>query len=608
MTTHTRDDITIRFAGDSGDGMQLAGLQFTSSSARAGNDISTLPDFPSEIRAPQGTTYGVSAFQIRFGSVHVATPGDECDVLVAMNAASLKVNLKKVKAGGMIIANAAGFDSKSLQLAGYSESPLADGSLSAWQVFAIDITGLTRRAIAGITTQAKQVERSKNFFALGLAYWLFSRPLEPTLSWIEDKFHEKNDVIAANSEALRAGWAFGDTAELFPARYEVHAAALPPGEYRNLTGNEGIAFGLAAAANAARIPLVLGSYPITPASDILHSLAKLKHLGVRTIQAEDEIAGIASAIGASYGGALGVTTTSGPGLALKTEALGLAVMTELPLVVVDVQRAGPSTGIPTKTEQSDLLQALYGRNGDAPVAVVAPATPADCFRMAYQAARMALRAMAPVIVLSDGYLGNGTEPWRIDELSELPPIDLHFAAPSEDPFMPYAREEQTLARPWAIPGTPGLEHRIGGLEKHDVTGEVSSDPDNHQVMTRLRREKIERLADIVPPAEVEGSPSGDLLVISWGSTYGALRQAVEVLCDEGYSVGLLHLRYLYPMPANTAELIARFGAVVVAELNAGQLVRVVRDAFLVDAGSIAKVQGQPFKTSEAIEQIRQYLP
>jgi 2-oxoglutarate ferredoxin oxidoreductase subunit alpha len=607
--THSRspitvfEEVTIRFAGDSGDGMQLTGTQFSSTSATVGNDLNTFPDFPSEIRAPQGTTYGVSSFQIHLGSKHINTPGDECDVLIAMNAAALKVNLTNVKPRGTIIINTNGFDKKSLQLAKYDINPLEDESLAGYKVFEVEITRLTKMALASVKVAPKVAERTKNFYALGLMYWLFSRPLQPTLKWLEDKFHDKNDVLMANTLALKAGWNYGETTEMWSERYDVRPASLPPGSYRNMNGNLAVALGLTAAADKAKLPLFLGSYPITPASDILHHMSSWKRFNIRTFQAEDEIAGITSAIGASYGGAIGVTTTSGPGLALKTEAIGLAVMTELPLVIVNVQRAGPSTGLPTKTEQADLLQALYGRNGEAPCAVIAPATPSECFDYAFQAVRIALQSMSPVFLLTDGYLANSSEPWRIPEVSSLPDISVPSMEPtaSEEAianFQPYARNEETLARTWVVPGMKGFEHRIGGLEKQDKTGNVSYDPDNHEQMVQLRSEKIARIANYLPPAIVEGDEKGDVLVVGWGGTYGAIKTAVESKCASGLAVAHLHLRYINPLQHNVGEILRRFKHVIVAELNNGQLIHLLRSTFLIDAQRLNKIKGQPFKASE----------
>jgi len=600
------DEVTIRFAGDSGDGMQLTGMQFTSTTALLGNDLSTLPDFPAEIRAPAGTLFGVSGFQIHFGSTEINTPGDACDVLVAMNPAALKVNLRSLRDGGIIIANSDGFNEKNLKLAGYESNPLEDGSLSKFQVHAVAITKLTHNALDDLRLSNKLVERSKNFFALGLMYWMFTRPLEPTIKWIQEKFKKNPEFIEANTRVLKAGYAFGETTEIFAVRYEVKPAPLAPGKYRSVTGNEAVAWGLIAASVKSGLDLFLGSYPITPASDILHELAKHKNFRVKTFQAEDEIAGISSAIGASYGGAIGVTTTSGPGMALKTEAMGLAVMLELPLIICDVQRGGPSTGLPTKTEQADLLQALYGRNSEAPIPVIAASTPADCFLTAFEAVRIAIKYMTPVIILSDGYLANGAEPWLIPLVASLPDIAPKFRTDPEG-FQPYMRDERTLARPWAIPGTPGLEHRIGGLEKEHITGNVSYDPENHEFMVKMRQAKVDRIADDIPPAVVEGDQKGDLLVVGWGGTYGAIRTAVEEKRKEGKSVSHLQLKYINPFQKNVGEILYNFKNVLVPELNLGQLARVLRAKYLVPAITLSKVQGLPFKAIEIENKIDEIL-
>jgi 2-oxoglutarate ferredoxin oxidoreductase subunit alpha len=600
------EDVTIRFAGDSGDGMQLTGTQFTTATAIFGNDLSTLPDYPAEIRAPAGTLFGVSGFQIHFGSREINTPGDVCDVLVAMNPAALKVNLSSLKDGGIIIVNLGGFTEKNLKLAGYESSPLENGLLSKYQVFEVDISKLTTIALEDLGLSTKTVERSKNFFALGMMFWMYDRPMDPTIQWIKDKFAKTPNVGEANLRALKAGWNFGETTEIFTTRYEVKPAQLPKGKYRNITGNQAVAFGLIAASQKSTLPLFLGSYPITPASDILHELAKFKDFGVKTFQAEDEIAGITSAIGASFAGSLAATTTSGPGLALKSEAVGLAVMVELPLVVCDIQRGGPSTGLPTKTEQADLLMALYGRHGEAAVPVVAPATPADCFYMVFEAARLAIKYMTPVLFLSDGYLANGSEPWRIPSTSELPDIPVKFRTEAEG-FFPYLRDENTLARPWALPGTPGLEHRIGGLEKQHITGDVNYEPANHDKMVRLRTEKVERVVADIPPQQVEGDESGDLLVLGWGSTYGAIRTAVSRKRAEGKSVSHVHLRYLNPFPQNLGEVLYRFKNVLVPEINLGQLVRVIRSKYLVPALGFNKVEGLPLRSTDIEEKIDEIL-
>jgi 2-oxoglutarate/2-oxoacid ferredoxin oxidoreductase subunit alpha len=604
--TKNVSDVTIRFAGDSGDGMQLTGTQFTNTTAILGNDLSTLPDYPAEIRAPQGTLFGVSGFQVHFGSSEINTPGDVCDVLVAMNAAALKVNLANLVIGGAIIVDTDGFNEKNLRLSGYASNPLKDASLSKYQVFEVDITKLTQLALAESSLSSKFIDRSKNFFALGLMYWMYNRPMEPTIKWINSKFGNKPEIKDANLKVMQAGWSYGETTEMFTVRYDVAPAKLPPGRYRNITGNQATAWGLMAAAKKAKMDLFLGSYPITPASDILHELAMYKNFGVKTFQAEDEIAGITSAIGASFGGALGVTTTSGPGVALKTEAMGLAVMVELPLVVVNVQRGGPSTGLPTKTEQADLMQALYGRNGEAPIPIVAACTPADCFDAVFEAVRIAIKYMTPVFCLTDGYLGNGSEPWLIPSFDKLPDISPKFRT---DPngFMPYLRDEKTLARPYAIPGTPGLEHRIGGLEKQNITGNVNYEPENHEFMVKLRAEKVERIANDIPLAKVEGDPKGEMLLVGWGGTYGAIKTAAINLRARGINVSHLHLRHLNPMAKNVGEILYNFKQILVPELNMGQLVKVLRSKYLVPAIGLNKIQGQPFKSTEIEKKVEEML-
>ena len=604
--TRVLDEVTIRFAGDSGDGMQLTGGQFTNTSAAMGNDLSTLPDYPAEIRAPIGTTYGVSGFQIHFGATEINTPGDHCDVLVAMNAASLKVNLRSLQENGIIIVNTDGFGDKNLKLAGYSQSPLADGSLSKYQLFQVDITKLTNLALADLNLPQKTIDKTKNFFALGMMYWMFNRTLENTTQWIIDKFGKKPELIEANTRVMKAGWNYAETTDVFAVKYDVKPAPLTPGKYRNINGNQATALGLVAAAHQANLDLFLGSYPITPASDILHELSTFKNFRVKTFQAEDEIAGITSAIGASFGGALAVTTTSGPGLALKTEAMGLAVMVELPLVIVNVQRGGPSTGLPTKTEQADLLQAVYGRNGEAPIPVVAASTPSDCFTMAFEASRIALKYMTPVILLTDGYLGNGSEPWLLPQEKDLPNIAPKFRKDPEN-YQPYLRDDITLSREWAIPGTPGLEHRIGGLEKQDKTGNINYEPENHDKMIKLRAAKVERIANDIPLATVDGPESGDVLVVGWGGTYGTIKVAVERKRKEGKSVAHLHLKYINPLPKNVGEILSKYKYILVPEINLGQLIKILREKFLVPAIGLNKIQGLPFRSIEIEEKIDQVL-
>ena len=601
-----REEVVIRFAGDSGDGMQLAGMQFTNETAVAGTDVATLPDFPAEIRAPAGTLFGVSGFQLNFSSHEIFTPGDNPDVLVMMNPAALKVNLKDLKAGGIIIADTAEFTEPNLRKAGYETNPLEDGSLDKYQVFPVDITTMTLRAMEGLNLSQKVATRCKNFYALGLTSWLFTRPIEPTIRWIQNRFKKDPELVEANLRALKTGYFFGETAEMFAVQYEVKPARLAPGKYRNITGNTATALGFLAAAERAGLPLFLGSYPITPASDILHEMANYKHFNVYTFQAEDEIAAVGAAVGAAYGGCIGITATSGPGLLLKQETINLALMTELPLIIADVQRAGPSTGMPTKTEQADLLMAVYGRSSDSPVVVMAPATPGDCFYMAFEAVRIALKYMVPVIFVSDTFLANGAEPWKIPKVSELPRIETEFRT---DPrgFQPYLRDPETLSRPWVRPGTPGLEHRIGGLEKEDLTGNVSYDPANHEKMVRLRAEKVARVAMDIPLTEVRGDSSGKLLVIGWGGTYGAILEAVERLRAQGKSIAHVHLRYLSPLPADLKNIIPRFEKVLVPELNMGQLVKIIRAEYLVDAKGINKIQGQPFRVSELMEKMQEFL-
>ncbi|HEV3080002.1 MAG TPA: 2-oxoacid:acceptor oxidoreductase subunit alpha [Gemmataceae bacterium] len=606
------ESATIRFAGDSGDGMQLAGTQFTNASAILGNDISTLPDFPAEIRAPAGTLAGVSGFQVHFSSQEIHTPGDQLNALVAMNPAALKTNLKDLERGGILIVNADAFTTSDLHKAGYKTNPLEDGSLKDYRLFRIPINALNREAVAEVKLSPREADRCKNFFALGLVYWLYERPLEPTLKWIRDKFSKNPAVLEANTRTLKAGYNFGETTETMPVHYTVAPASIKPGRYRKITGNEALAIGLVTASTLMNKSIVYATYPITPASDILHSLSEMKRFGVRTVQAEDEIAAIGMAIGASFGGALGVTATSGPGICLKSEAIGLAVMTEMPVLIIDVQRGGPSTGLPTKTEQADLLQAMFGRNGECPAAIVAPCSPADCFTMVFEAVRLAVGFMTPVFLLSDGYIANGAEPWLIPNIEALPKITVkHPTEPNtngngEAKFMPYKRDAR-LVRQWAIPGTPGLEHRIGGLEKEDITGNVSYDPQNHEHMVKTRAQKIANIANEIPLLEVNGPAEGDLLVIGWGGTYGAIVSAVERAQRKGRKVAQAHLRYLNPMPKNIGDVLKRYRKILVPELNAGQLRLLLRAQFLVDAVGLNKIQGRPFLVSEIEEKIEQLL-
>ena len=593
----------VRFAGDSGDGMQVTGEQFATEAAWAGNDISTLPNFPAEIRAPTGTLFGVSSFQLQFGSQKVHTPGDDVDALVCMNPAALKVHLKDLKAGGLLIVNSSAFDLRNLAKAGYTSNPLEDPAVQQkYRMHSVDIAALTSTALADLDLNTKEKDRCKNFFALGLISWVYSRPLEPSIVAIKDRFKKNPVFVEANTRVLKAGHAYGETAELFAENYGIEKANLPPGRYRSMTGNRAMAWGLLAAAERTGVPVVFGAYPITPASDILHELAAHKNFKVRTFQAEDEIAAVAASIGASYGGALGVTCSSGPGIALKGEAIGLAVMTELPLVVIDIQRGGPSTGLPTKTEQADLMQALYGRNSDSPMVVLAPASPGDCFFMAYEAVRIAVKYMVPVMVLSDGYLANGSEPWLIPDVKSLPPIPVAYRTDPTN-FGAYQRDPKTLARPWVKPGTPGLEHRIGGIEKADGTGHISYEADNHDKMVKLRAEKVARVADDIAPLVLDGEDSGDVLVVGWGGTWGAITASVEQAQALGKKVTAVHLRHLNPLPRDLGPLLKRFKKVLVPEINSGQLIKVIRSEYLVDAKGFNKVRGQPLHSQELLRAI-----
>ena len=598
-------DVVIKFAGDSGDGMQLTGSQFTNNTALLGIDLATFPDFPAEIRAPQGTLPGVSGFQLRFSSDRVFTPGDACDVLVAMNAAALKVNLKALKKGGKIIANTDGFDAKNLRLANYPEgvNPLEDGSLTNYEVFKMDVTKMTREALKDVTLGMKEKDRAKNMFVLGFLYWMYGREMENTINFIKEKFSKKPDIMNSNIAVLQAGYNYGDTTETFTTTYSVERAKMEPGSYRSIMGNQALSLGLIAASQKSGLSLFLGSYPITPASDILHDLSKYKNFGVRTFQAEDEIAAITSAIGASYGGALGITTSSGPGIALKGEAMGLAVMLEIPLLVINIQRGGPSTGLPTKTEQSDLMQAYYGRNGECPMPILSASTPADCFDAIYEAVRISIQHMTPVIFLSDGYIANGAEPWRYPQSKDLPAIEVKFKTAldeGEEKYKPYARD-QKLARPWAVPGTAGLEHRIGGLEKQNITGNVNYEPENHQLMVKLRQEKVDKIAEYIPEQKLDSGPEkGKILVLGWGSTYGAIKSAVAELQARGEAVSHAHLRYVRPFPSNLGALIKNFDQVLIPEINNGQLIKIIRDTYLVDAKGYNKIMGVPITKTELV--------
>ncbi|MFY9752035.1 MAG: 2-oxoacid:acceptor oxidoreductase subunit alpha [Candidatus Acidiferrales bacterium] len=602
----TIDRAVIRFCGDSGDGMQITGSQFTNTVAFYGNDLSTFPDFPAEIRAPAGTLPGVSGFQVQFSSNDVYTPGDTVDALVAMNPAALKTNVADLKANGILIVNLDDFKETDLRKAQMTSNPLEDHSLDGYRLFPVELTRLTRVALADLGVDAKSADRCKNFFALGMCYWLYNRSMEPTLRWLDQKFKSKPQLVQANRLAMQAGYSYCEATEAFQITYEIPPAKLSPGIYRNISGNTALAMGFVAASVQSGLPLFLGSYPITPASDVLHELSSYKDFGVTTFQAEDEIAAVTAAIGAAYAGALGITTTSGPGMALKTEAIGLAIAVELPLVICDIQRGGPSTGLPTKTEQADLLQALFGRNSEAPVPVLAPASPADCFWIALEASRIAIKYMVPVIILSDGYLANGAEPWKIPSVEDLPKIPVRFETNPVD-FLPYRRDPETLARPWAIPGTPGLEHRIGGLEKQDVTGNVNYEPLNHERMVRLRAAKVEAIVADVPDVVPAGDPSGDLLIVAWGSTHGPITAALATMRERGYRIGHVHLRHLNPLPKNLGEVLGRYDRVLVPEMNMGQLSLILRAKYLVDAQGYNKIQGKPFKQSEIERKIEEIL-
>jgi 2-oxoglutarate/2-oxoacid ferredoxin oxidoreductase subunit alpha len=611
-TQELLQDVVIKFAGDSGDGMQLTGSQFTNNTALMGIDLATFPDFPAEIRAPQGTLPGVSGFQLRFSSDRVFTPGDACDVLVAMNAAALKTNLTALKKGGKIIANTDGFDAKNLRLANYPEGehPLENNSLENYTVIKMDVTKMTREALSDMTMGMKEKDRAKNMFVLGFLYWMYNRDMENTINFLTEKFGKKPDILESNVRVLKAGYNFGDTTETFTTTYKVEKAKMEPGVYRSIMGNQALAYGLIAASDKSGLPLFLGSYPITPASDILHELARYKSFGVKTFQAEDEIAAITSAIGAAYGGSLGITTSSGPGIALKGEAMGLAVMLEIPLLIINIQRGGPSTGLPTKTEQSDLMQAYYGRNGECPMPIVSASTPGDCFDAVYEAVRIAVQHMTPVIFLSDGYIANGAEPWKFPQSKDLKEIKVVFKeglADGEEKYLPYKRDEK-LVRPWAIPGTPGLEHRIGGLEKQDVTGNVNYEPDNHQHMVKTRQAKVDMIANYIPEQKLDSGPEkGKVLVLGWGSTYGAIKSACAELQAQGKSVAHAHLRYVRPFPKNLGEMLKNYETVLIPEINNGQLIRIIRDVYFVDAKGYNKIKGTPITKGELVEEIGKWL-
>lgn len=601
-----RESVVIRFAGDSGDGMQVTGMQFTTESALAGNDIGTLPDFPAEIRAPTGTLYGVSAFQVHFSSKNIYTPGDDLDVLVVMNPAALKTNLSDLPQNGILILDKAEFSEPNLKKAEYAVSPLEDGSLAKYQLYPLEITKMTTLALKDMNLPNRSVMRCRNFFALGVVSWLFHRPIEPTLHWISERFKKTPDVLEANTLALKAGYNYGENTEIFASSYSVKPAPIAPGEYRNITGNTATALGFVAASKKSGVPIFLGSYPITPASDVLHELSLLKNFGVLTFQAEDEIAGVGAALGAAFGGAIALTTTAGPGMNLKAETVGLAAAVELPMVITDIQRAGPSTGMPTKPEQADLLQALYGRHGEAPVPVIAASTPVDCFYAAFEAVRIAVTYMTPVILMTDGYLANASEPWRFPKAADLPDVKVEFRTDPQG-FFPYLRDERTLARPWVRPGTPGLEHRVGGLEKDYLTGNISYAPVNHEQMVRVRYRKMAKITQEIPPTKIDGPEKGKLLVIGWGSTYGSITAAVREFQARGKSVSHVHLRFLNPLPSDLGEIIGRFEKVLVPEMNMGQLLRVLRAEYLVDAVGLNKIQGRPFKVSEISAKIARML-
>ncbi|MGB4843334.1 MAG: 2-oxoacid:acceptor oxidoreductase subunit alpha [Ferruginibacter sp.] len=610
------NDVVIKFAGDSGDGMQLTGSQFTNNTAMLGIDLATFPDFPAEIRAPIGTLPGVSGYQLRFSSDRVFTPGDACDVLVAMNAAALKTNLHGLKPGGRIIANEDGFDTKNLRLANYPEgvNPLDDESLSNYEVIRMDVTKMTREALKDISMGVKEKDRAKNMFVLGFLYWMYNRDMESTIGFVKEKFGKKPEIYESNVKALQAGYNYGDTTETFTTRYKVEKAKMDPGTYRSIMGNQALAYGLIAASQKSGLNLFLGSYPITPASDILHELARYKNFGIKTFQAEDEIAAITSSIGASYGGSLGITTSSGPGIALKGEAIGLAVMLEIPLIVINIQRGGPSTGLPTKTEQSDLMQAYYGRNGECPMPIVSASTPSDCFSAVYEAVRISVQHMTPVMFLSDGYIANGAEPWKFPVSADLPEIKTQFASQNfaenmdaDGKFQPYKRDDK-LVRPWAIPGTPGLEHRVGGLEKQDITGNISYEPENHQHMVKTRQAKVDMIADHIPDQHLDsGDKTGKVLVLGWGSTYGAIKSACAELQKAGHAVSHAHLRYIRPFPKNLGDILKSFDTVIVPEINNGQLVKIIRDMYFVDAKPYNKIMGIPITKGELVEEIKNHL-
>ena len=601
------ESVVIRFAGDSGDGMQLMGDRFTNTSALVGNDLGTFPDFPAEIRAPAGSLAGVSAFQLQFSSKDIFTPGDQLDALVAMNPAALKMHINDLKTGGILIANKSTFTAKNLKMAGWQSNPLEDDSMMDYMLYDIEISRLLANATEDMDITSKTIERSKNFFGLGLLYWMYGRPIEPTIEWLKKKFKKRPELIEANTRALKTGYNFGDITESFATQYEVGPAPFESGTYRNIVGNYATGLGLLAAAQSSGLPLFFGGYPITPATDILHQLSHYRNYGVKTFQAEDEIAGVGSAIGASFTGNLSITASSGPGICLKGEAIGLAVISELPLVVLNIQRAGPSTGMPTKTEQADLFLSMYGRNGESPVPILTPATPGDCFFIAYEACRIALKYMTPVFVLSDAFLANGSEPWIIPQLSALPKVEVNFAEAGNGQYHPYERDEKSLARQWAVPGKAGLEHRIGGLEREHISGNVSYDPDNHDLMVKLRAQKVAGMTSEIPPTEIYGDSTGELLILGWGSTFGAIRTAVMSLRDDGKSVSQAHLKWVNPLPADLGEILLRFQKVLIPEVNSGQLIKLIRSEFLIDAKGLNIVSGEPYRKSQIIEKVEEIL-
>ena len=605
--TEKLDSVVIRFAGDSGDGMQLMGDRFTNTAALVGNDLGTFPDFPAEIRAPAGSLAGVSAFQLQFSSKDIFTPGDKLDVLVAMNPAALKMHIEDLKSDGILIANKSNFTPRNLKMAGWENNPLEDDYLKNYVVYDLEISRLVANATEDMGLSNKIIERTKNFFGLGLLYWMYGRPIEPTKTWLEKKFKNKPELVEANTRALQAGYNFGDITESFATQYEVGAAPLKPGTYRNIVGNYATGLGLLAASQLSKLPLFFGGYPITPASDILHQLSHYKNYGVKTFQAEDEISGIGSVVGAAFAGSLAVTATSGPGIALKTEAIGLGVISELPMVIINVQRGGPSTGLPTKTEQADLLMAMNGRNGESPIPIIAASTPGDCFYVAYEACRIAVKYMTPVFILTDGFIANGSEPWMLPELDKLKDIKINKPELRDGQFLPYERDEKTLGRSWALPGLKGFEHRVGGLEREHITGNINYDPDNHDLMVKLRAKKVSSIVDDIPKTEVYGKQTGEILILGWGSTFGAIRSGVESLIEEGKSVSHVHLKWVNPLPADLGEILLKFQKVLIPEINSGQLIKIIRSEFLIDAEGFNLVRGKPYTKSQIINKVKEMI-